>query len=39
MNRPLEPPKSVHTGTHQMPFTDWQVRITAEVVMPIRAPT
>ena len=39
MNPPLEPPRSTHTGTHQMPYTDWQVKISAEVVMPIRAST
>ena len=39
MKTPLEPPKSVHTGTHQMPYSDWQVSISTEVVMPVRART
>ena len=39
MKPPLEPPKSVHTGTHRMPLADYDVRITTEDVVRTRART
>jgi len=39
MKPPLEPPKSVRTGTHQMPLADYAVRITTEDVVRARART
>ena len=39
MKPPLEPPALTHTGSHQMPYRDWQVKVSTEVSMLIRATT